>query len=262
MGSPPPPSPAPAQTIQIVCCPLSPLQTACYEGVLSSKTTKKVINGGKDLRVLNTIMGASPTCIPNRPFSALIHTSLPSLRADLKKLCNHPKLIYDSCISKKATDAFQDCMGFFEPVRFCLCTSPPARLPDSLPSPTRRACSMMVAPDEASRARDGRSWGALPVGVPRLRSLGSNRPLFLRNSGKFVVLCRLLQWLRQNTDDRIVIVSNYTQTLDLFQQLCREKCVGLVWCCVVWLARMPGHLIPSPSVEGGTRRCVWTGASP
>ena len=60
IDSPPvPTSPAFPQTIQIVCCPLSPLQTACYEGVLSSKTTKKVINGGKDLRVLNTIMGAS-----------------------------------------------------------------------------------------------------------------------------------------------------------------------------------------------------------
>ena len=46
------------QTIQIVCCPLSPLQTVCYESVLNSKTTKKAINGGKDLRVLNTIMGA------------------------------------------------------------------------------------------------------------------------------------------------------------------------------------------------------------
>lgn len=46
------------QTIQIVCCPLSPLQTVCYESVLNSKVTKKAINGGKDLRVLNTIMGA------------------------------------------------------------------------------------------------------------------------------------------------------------------------------------------------------------
>ncbi|KAL2937016.1 Protein CHROMATIN REMODELING 25 [Bienertia sinuspersici] len=37
------------------------------------------------------------------------------------------------------------------------------------------------------------------------------------------VLARLLAQLRQKTDDRIVLVSNYTQTLDLFAQLCRER---------------------------------------
>ena len=68
------------------------------------------------------------------------------------------------------------------------------------------------------------------AGGCRAHAVTWSHPLSLRNSGKFVVLCRLLQWLRQNTDDRIVIVSNYTQTLDLFQQLCREKCVALVMC--------------------------------
>ncbi|KAH0880328.1 hypothetical protein HID58_067722, partial [Brassica napus] len=42
-------------------------------------------------------------------------------------------------------------------------------------------------------------------------------------SGKMHVLSRLLANLRRNTDDRIVLVSNYTQTLDLFAQLCRER---------------------------------------
>lgn len=37
------------------------------------------------------------------------------------------------------------------------------------------------------------------------------------------VLARLLAHLRQRTNDRIVLVSNYTQTLDLFAQLCRER---------------------------------------
>ncbi|XVE66850.1 hypothetical protein DITRI_Ditri08aG0113000 [Diplodiscus trichospermus] len=34
---------------------------------------------------------------------------------------------------------------------------------------------------------------------------------------------RLLAHLHQRTDNRIVLVSNYTQTLDLFAQLCRER---------------------------------------
>ncbi|KAJ7967452.1 Protein CHROMATIN REMODELING like [Quillaja saponaria] len=42
-------------------------------------------------------------------------------------------------------------------------------------------------------------------------------------SGKMHVLARLLAQLHQRTNDRIVLVSNYTQTLDLFAQLCRER---------------------------------------
>lgn len=42
-------------------------------------------------------------------------------------------------------------------------------------------------------------------------------------SGKFAVAARMLEVLHRHTDDRIVIVSNYTQTLDLFGQLCRDK---------------------------------------
>lgn len=37
------------------------------------------------------------------------------------------------------------------------------------------------------------------------------------------MLAELLKYLRTQTKDRIVLVSNYTQTLDLFAQLCREK---------------------------------------
>ena len=58
--------------------------------------------------------------------------------------------------------------------------------------------------------RPGRGRGATwPPGWPAL-------------SGKFAVLAAMLERLRP-TGDRIVIVSNYTQTLDLFVQLCRER---------------------------------------
>ncbi len=42
-------------------------------------------------------------------------------------------------------------------------------------------------------------------------------------SGKMGVTARMLQMLYSATSDRIVIVSNYTQTLDLFATLCRER---------------------------------------
>lgn len=41
--------------------------------------------------------------------------------------------------------------------------------------------------------------------------------------GKMAVLSRLLHLLRTETRDRIVVVSNYTQTLDLIAMLCRER---------------------------------------
>ena len=42
-------------------------------------------------------------------------------------------------------------------------------------------------------------------------------------SGKFVVLERFLQRMRTTTTDKIVLISNYTQTLDLFEKMLRGK---------------------------------------
>ncbi|KAF8643841.1 hypothetical protein AX16_008858 [Volvariella volvacea WC 439] len=44
--------------------------------------------------------------------------------------------------------------------------------------------------------------------------------------GKFVVLERFLHHLKTHTNDKIVLISNYTQTLDLFEKLCRSKKYG------------------------------------
>jgi DNA repair and recombination RAD54-like protein len=49
-------------------------------------------------------------------------------------------------------------------------------------------------------------------------------------SGKFELAARMLTMLRHTTTDRIVIVSVYTQTLDLFSALCRERVSGLGGC--------------------------------
>ncbi|MCO5571163.1 hypothetical protein L7F22_024897 [Adiantum nelumboides] len=46
---------------------------------------------------------------------------------------------------------------------------------------------------------------------------------WVKLSGKMSVLAKLLENIRQKTNDRIVLVSNYTQTLELFAQLCWEK---------------------------------------
>lgn len=45
-------------------------------------------------------------------------------------------------------------------------------------------------------------------------------------SGKFAVLAGMLELLRTCTRDRIVVVSNYTQTLDLVSQVTRASWVA------------------------------------
>ncbi|KAK6135717.1 hypothetical protein DH2020_030556 [Rehmannia glutinosa] len=96
----------------------------------------------------------------------------------LKKLCNHPKLIYDTIKSgSPGTSGFEDCLRFF--------------------------------PQEIFSGRSG-SWNG-------------GDGVWVELSGKMHVLARLLAQLRKRTDDRIVLVSNYTQTLELFAQLCRER---------------------------------------
>lgn len=42
------------------------------------------------------------------------------------------------------------------------------------------------------------------------------------SSGKFHALINLLEYLRRNTTDRVVVVSNFTQTLDLVALACKE----------------------------------------
>lgn len=45
-------------------------------------------------------------------------------------------------------------------------------------------------------------------------------------SGKFLVLARMLARIREDTDDKIVLISNYTQTLDMIENMCRANRYG------------------------------------
>lgn len=45
-------------------------------------------------------------------------------------------------------------------------------------------------------------------------------------SGKMQVLDRMLARIRQDTNDKIVLISNYTSTLDIFERLCRNRQYG------------------------------------
>ncbi|KAF2402644.1 DNA repair protein, SNF2 family [Trichodelitschia bisporula] len=55
---------------------------------------------------------------------------------------------------------------------------------------------------------------------------GRDRDVKVWYSGKMQVLDRMLTRIRQDTNDKIVLISNYTQTLDVFEKLCRHRGYG------------------------------------
>ncbi|EKX48582.1 hypothetical protein GUITHDRAFT_68686, partial [Guillardia theta CCMP2712] len=128
----------PPKVVQLVCCKLSPLQIQLYRAISSSKDVMRMCKGtGKTTKQVLA-------CITS-----------------LKKLCNHPKLIFDVI-----------------------------RAAQSMP-----ALSSYIVSELSVR-------------------LG-------QFSGKLAVLERMLHILYHEKKERIVLISNYTQTLDLFQNICR-----------------------------------------
>lgn len=55
---------------------------------------------------------------------------------------------------------------------------------------------------------------------------GRDREVKVWYSGKMLVLDRMLARIRAETNDKIVLISNYTQTLDIFGALCRSRGYG------------------------------------
>ncbi|KAF3773416.1 DNA repair and recombination protein [Nymphaea thermarum] len=157
----------PPKIVEVVCCKLTPLQVALYNHFIQSKNVKRaIVEDVKQSKILAYITA-------------------------LKKLCNHPKLIYDTIRSGNSGSGFEDCLHLFPPELFS------GRL------------VMIAIPFDLHQIISG-SWTG-------------GGGIWVELSGKMHVLARLLAHLRQRTDDRIVLVSNYTQTLDLFAQLCRER---------------------------------------
>ncbi|XP_078527823.1 DNA repair and recombination protein RAD54-like isoform X1 [Lissotriton helveticus] len=132
----------PVKIEQVVCCRLTPLQTELYKRFLKQAMPAEELNEGK--------MSVS---------------SLSSITS-LKKLCNHPALIYEKCVEEE--EGFEGAVDLFPP---------------------------------------GYSTKSVE---PQL-------------SGKMLVLDYILALTRSSSNDKVVLVSNYTQTLDLFEKLCRTR---------------------------------------
>lgn len=70
------------------------------------------------------------------------------------------------------------------------------------------------------------SEGCFPENYVPKEARGRDRDVKPSYSGKMQVLARMLARIRQDTNDKIVLISNYTSTLDLFERLCRSRQYG------------------------------------
>uniref|UniRef100_A0A8C1JX16 DNA repair and recombination protein RAD54-like n=1 Tax=Cyprinus carpio TaxID=7962 RepID=A0A8C1JX16_CYPCA len=132
----------PVKIEQVVCCKLTPLQKELYKLFLKQAKPVESVQSGK------------------------ISVSSLSSITSLKKLCNHPALIYEKCLAGE--EGFDGAMDLF----------------------------------------------------PQKYSTKAVEPQL---SGKMLVLDYILAMTRTTTSDKVVLVSNYTQTLDLFEKLCRTR---------------------------------------
>lgn len=132
----------------IVCCNLSKLQQQMYMNFINSESIRR--------SVVNSINGET-----NKGTASTL-ASITSL----KKLCNHPNLVYDKICERSA--------GFEKTLEI---------LPPNF----------------------------------------SDKDLKSELSGKLLLLDCMLDILHRDYKDKIVLVSNYTQTLDLFEKMCSVR---------------------------------------
>jgi len=143
----------PVKVEQVLCVKLTQLQMDIYQSFCNSDTVRRSLKAGDD--------GAKMTS-----------SSLAAITS-LKKLVNHPDLVYPACKERK--EGFETALEIF----------PQGHDPDR-----GRLC-------------------------PEL-------------SGKLSVLDGLLAVVKSSTSDKVVLVSNYTQTLDMFERLCALRNYGYV----------------------------------
>ncbi|XWS54814.1 hypothetical protein CRYUN_Cryun10bG0121500 [Craigia yunnanensis] len=85
----------PPKIVEVVCCKLTPLQSQSDNHFIHSRNVKRAIT------------------------EETKHTKILAYITALKKLCNHPNLIYDTIRSgSPGATGFEDCMRFFPPEMF------------------------------------------------------------------------------------------------------------------------------------------------
>jgi DNA repair and recombination RAD54-like protein len=182
---------------------LTAAQTNIYKHFLHSKEVSSILTGGKAAGVLSSITA-------------------------LKKLCNHPRLIWDSSLGTTCAPGDAACARAMPALmtKFAGFEGVQRLFPDGFK-------------ENIKRSRGG---------------------CMTELSGKLFVLDKMLASIRSSSSDRIVLISSYTQTLDLFSALCRERsypCLRLDGaaprCVFEWRLR--------PCLRNSSRLTDWPGTT-
>ena len=127
-------------------------------------------------------------------------------------------------------------------------------------SSPKGSVAQVVAPEI-----EGRIKGFAVIGVASLWCLNGILRLFSPEANYVLNLCRFLHRIRTETTDKIVLISNYTQTLDLFEKLCRtKKYASVVLFLYTDISRCNIDIVSSDSTvvwESTNDRSLWTSST-
>lgn len=183
----------PPKLVQYVCCELTPLQDDMYDKLLSSKECRHILDG-RNSNALNTIRY-------------------------MINICSHPDMIVNAHKEKLKCRELDHTLAELAEVvaeydggdrmKHAAVEMVPGEV-TSLPEPSR---------SERCSAR-----GIIQNRFPINKSNSSRSKFRPELSGKFYVLYRMMETLRaMRQGDRIVIVSNFTSTLDLVEAMCSDN---------------------------------------
>lgn len=173
----------PPKLVQFVCCKLTPLQEELYDTLLGSKAIRHIRDG-----------------IQKNPLNSIRH---------MMNICCHPQMIIDAHRTKSSND--QECDEELQDLVDIINKS------GALESRPKASSS------SSSNSSSNNSYGMMNRRGSLIGQSSRDLPVDYEQSGKLTVLVRLMQTLRAMKEgDRIVIVSNYTNTLDIIENLCKE----------------------------------------
>lgn len=188
----------PPKLVQFVCCQLSPLQDAMYDKLLNSKECQHILDG-RNNNALNTIR-------------------------HMINICSHPDMIVASHEAKVKAREYDETLADLAKmvISYKENEDGAATSTNPLSSPSKKpvldASGKLLVGSRSDRYTS-RVSGNPSGGIHR-----SGKRFRPELSGKFYVLYRLMETMRaMRQNDRIVIVSNYTSTLDLVEQMCEQN---------------------------------------